>query len=419
VRPLIAGLLCGAATLAARADEGKDACRKAPTRDCVLAAAEATADKIAAPFLRANALASVAAAERRAGLDRASQTLARAESAAKEIPADFGDGAKPPAFATVRAEMGDWAGALAYATGIDSPGVRTSALAQLALAEERHGRAEDAKAHFALALDAAGAIEPAHRPALIAYVARAEGKAGLPDAAAAYDLALAGDKAKGPQKLAIVYQMIRGGAFDRAYVEIMDSPQVSRDFPLRQLVGALARAGRVDQGATAAAGIGEHALSVGAWTDLAAADFRAGRGFDGAEKIVKAAAIGDEEATDFGKMEAKATIAGAEAAGGMTERAKGHIAEARAALAAETNPTFKQGLAEALALALARAGDTDAGIDALLAVEPRVRASYLVSIADDLEAAKRPGEAFAALEAIPADDFRFNLLLDLADRLPN
>ena len=420
-KPLIAGLLFAAVTLAAQADEARDACRKAPTRDCALAAAGAAADKITAPFWRANMLASVAAAERRAGLDRANHTLAQAEDVAKQIAADSAEGAKPPAFAAARAEMGDWAGAVGYANGIDEPAAKATAFAQIALAEQRHGRVMDAKVHFALALSTAGAVEAAHRSILIASVARAEGKAGLPDAASTYDLALAGEKAngKGPQRMAIIYQMIRAGVFDRALVEIMDAPQENRDFPLRQLVGALARAGRGDQGATAAASIGQHALSVGAWADLAAADFRAGRGLDGAQKLVKAAAIGEAEATDVGKIEAKATIAGAEAAGGMMERAKGHIAEARAALAAEANPIFKQSLSEALALALARAGDVDAGIETLLIVQPQVRSAYLVSMADDLEAAKRPGEAFVALGAIPADDFRANLLMELAERLPD
>ena len=326
---------------------------------------------------------------------------------------------KAPGFAAARAEMGDWAGALDYARGLEIPFQRTLALAAVALAEQRHNREEDAKAHFALAIVAARGVEAALRSTALMVVARAQAKAGSADAATTFDLAIEADKArgKGPPSV-IIFQRIRSGEFDRALLDIMDLGVDDRDFLLRDLASALARAGRVDQGAAVASAIGDHSHAVEAWTDLATADFRAGRGFEGAQMLVKAAAIGEEEATASGKIDAKTDIAGAEAAGGMTERAKGHIAEARAALAAETNDSFRGSLAVKLAFALARAGDLDGALGVLRPIGAIPPDPYLLEIADDLEAAHRPGEAFAALNAISADLMRAMLLVELADRQP-
>jgi hypothetical protein len=351
--------------------------------------------------------------------EAAASTLKRAEEAMSQIPADFKEGTSPPAFAAARAEMGDWTGAAEYAKGLEKPFARTSAFSALALAEQRHGRDADAKSHFALAIEAANAEEVARRSVMLSIVARAQARAGLPDAAETFDLAIAADKltGKGPPR-AIVYQRIRAGEFDRAYVDISDFPADDRDRYLQQLVNGLARAGRIDQGAAIAATIGNDDRDVEAWTDLATADFRAGRSFEGAQKLVKAAAIGKAESVEASRVEATARVAGAEAVGGMTERAKAHFAEVRAALAAEADNTFKESISGALALALARAGETDAALDALGAVEARFRAAPLVNMAEDLEAAHRPGEAYAVLEALP-DDIRAFQLLELAERLPN
>lgn len=420
VKRLVAGLILIASATPAFADASADACRKAPTRACVLDAAEKAADKIQQPFWRADILARIAAAERRSGLDEAAaSTLASATEAAKQIPADSKDGTHAPGFVAAQAEMGDWTGALDYARGLEKPFPKTSALATLALAEQRHNREGDAKAHFAQAIETANGAELAQRPFLLTLVARAQAKAGAADAATTFDLAIEADRARGKGLPgAIIFQRIRAGELDRALVDIMDLGANDRDFSLGQLVSALARAGRVDQGAEVASAIGDHSRAVEAWTDLAIADFRASRSFEGAQKLVKAAEIGKEEATASGKIDAIAEIAGAEAAGGMTERAKGHFAEARAALAAETDDTFRGSLAVKLALALARAGDVDGALVTLRPIGGGPPDPYLGQMADDLEAAHRPGEAFAVLSALTVDATRAGLLVELAERQP-
>lgn len=99
-----------------RAGATDDACRKAPTRACVLDAAVGAADSLPQPYARANALAVTAAAEQRAGFaERAAATMARAAEAAKLIPADFEFGSKLPGLAAMCAEMGDAAAAIELA----------------------------------------------------------------------------------------------------------------------------------------------------------------------------------------------------------------------------------------------------------------------------------------------------------------
>lgn len=417
--PLAAAALI-ASGASGQAESNADACRKAVTRACVLEASEAAADAIPTPFGRATALANVAAYQRRAGLEAAAaKSLARAEDAAKQIPADSRDGALPPSFAAAKAENGDWAGALAFAQSIEKPNGKVFALAALALAEQRHGREADAKTHFAQAIAAAGAVEAAQRAYALTLIARAQAKAGSNDAAATFDLALAADKAlgKGPAT-AIVYQRIRAGEFDRALVDIADISTSAKGILLRQLVGALARAGKISEGATVAAAIDDHTRAVEALIDLAVANFRAGHNFEGAKQLVSAEELGDAETVPASKMQARANIAGAEAVGGMADRAKGHLDEVRAAIAAETTPIFKQTLTEALAVALARAQGADPALEALRAIDPKSQPTQMSWIADDFEAAHRPGEAFAMLNALPSPELRASQLLDLADRLP-
>jgi hypothetical protein len=421
-RRLVASLLLAAAAIPALADEKSDACRKTVTRDCVLEAAERAADKVQQPFWRANVLAYVAVAQHRFGLEAAAAaTLERAEQAAKQIPPDSKDGADAPGFAAARAEMGDWTGAAAYAQGVQNPSAKVSALAALAIVEQRHGRADEAKAHFALAVEAAQAEDVARRAGLLALVGRSQAKAGLTDAATTFDIAIAAAKATGRRSATdpIIYQRIDAGEFERAFVDISDLKPEDRGFALHRLAAAMAKAGRYDQAAIVASTISDNNYSTWALTDLATVDFRVGRNFEGALMLVRAAEIGESQQTQEGKDEAKAEIAGAEATGGMMVRANGHIAEARAALAAQTEDTFRKALSHALALALARAGDTDGGLAVLRPIAGAVTDAYLLEIADNLEAAHRPGEAFAALDALSSDTIRSLQLLDFAARLPN
>ena len=159
--------------------------------------------------------------------------------------------------------------------------------------------------------------------------------------------------------------------------------------------------------------ISDSSYSVRALSDLATVNFRVGRNFESALMLFRAAEIGEGEQTQEGKDEAKAEIAGAEATGGMMVRANGHIAEVRAALAAQTDETFRGALAGALA------GDADAGLALLRPIAGPTTDPYLFEIADNLEAAHRPGEAFAVLDALSSDTIRCLQLLDFAARLPN
>ena len=91
-----------------------------------------------------------------------------AEQAAKQIPANSKDGTEAPGVAAARADMADWTGAAAYARGARNPFAKISALAALAMVEQRHDRADDAKANFALAIEIAQAEEMARRAGLLA-----------------------------------------------------------------------------------------------------------------------------------------------------------------------------------------------------------------------------------------------------------
>ena len=402
------------------ADASAD-CRKAPTRACVLEAAEAAVEPSVPPFLRASLFGAIAAAEQRAGLsERAAATLARAIEAEKQIPADFEAGSFAPGILSARAEMGDIASALDRARGLDKPLARAFALAGVAAALQRQGRADEAKAVFAQAVEAAEAAPIDRREFLLISVARAEARVGSLDAPETFDRAMAAAKAagKGGGAANVIDVRIRVGEYARAYVDIGDLPQDSRDRSLLALVTAQAAAGEIADAAAVAPSISDDSERITAYANLAVAEFRAGQTFASAQMLVKAQSLAEAQTIPAEKGEAAAAMAGAEAVGGMTSRAKAHIAEASAALEAETAVGFRWALTKALSLALARSGETQEAIDLV-----RTRADawsqpgMLYDIAADLTAAKRPDEAFAALAAIPNADMRGGMLLEFAEKL--
>ena len=119
------------------------------------------------------------------------------------------------------------------------------------------------------------------------------------------------------------------------------------------------------------------------------------------------------------RASAVAVLAGAEAAADLADQSKTDFEATRQAIAQESDSRVKDGLAAALALALARAGRAQEGIEAASRIgSPGAKVSALVAIAADREAAKAYGEAFAALLAIPLDEARTFNLIEFAGRLP-
>ena len=90
-----------------------------------------------------------------------------------------------------------------------------------------------------------------------------------------------------------------------------------------------------------------------------------------------------------------------------------------AALAAETDDTFRGALSVGLAIALARSGDADSALGVLRPMNGGSPDPYLFEIAREFEAAHRPGEAFATLNAMSNSASRAAQLVELAEKLPN
>ena len=411
------------------ADEANDACQKAPTRGCVLEAAANAGDPNATPYVKASQLGAIARAQQTYGLaDAAKGTFARATEMAKQIPADFDLGTTVPSLVATLAEMGDMAAALAQARSIDKPLPRAAALTGVAAAMQRQGKADEAKATFALASEAAEATPPDRRAYALALLAVGEARVGLPDAAATFDRALAAASAKNgaPATNAsvdyVIIQRIKTGDFARTFVEISDLDESAKNYLLTALVAAAANAGAIDVATAAAPSITNGSNEIRAMATLAVANFRAGHAMPAAQWIVQAQGAADRETTPPVKAEAEADIAGAEAVGGMALRAKAQLEEARASIEAPaTDPVFRRAIARASARALARAGDVPAALDMLHAhVDPKSVGVDLLDISGDLAATKQLGAAFEVLLAIPVDNNqRAGALAEFAAKLPS
>ena len=418
---LIAVLGWGASAFA---DDAAESCRKAPTRACVLEAAAAAADKVGKPFLKANLLALVARDQHYYGLpDASAATLARAVEAAKSIPADNDMGTSVPAITAVRAEMGDLPAALELARGIENPVARVYALAGVGIAQQRQGKADDAKATFALAIQTADATPADRRAFLIAQVANGEARVGLPEAVATFDRAFAATNAKVSAAPAsyVIGQRIKAGDYARAFIEISDLDETWRNILLTSLVTAAANSGDIDTATAVQPSISGASDAARVMATLAVANFRSGHAMPAAQWIVKAQAAADRETVAAVKAEEEADIAGAEVVAGMAARAKAHLDEASIALdAPATDKIFRPGIARAWARAAARGGDTKTAVDLLRShVEGPGVTTDFIDIAADLGAARQWGAAFEVLQAIPFDDQRAGALIEFAAKLPS
>ena len=187
---------------------------------------------------------------------------------------------------------------------------------------------------------------------------------------------------------------------------------------MRLLVKSEAEAGALDDAAAAASAISDESDAARAAVDVAVANFRAGHAMAGAQWLVRAQQIAANASVPATKAEATADIAGASAVAGMDLKSKGQIEEARAAAEKETSDVLRAAIYEAIARALARSGKTDDAIALLRDKAPKMIGPVLTEIADDRIAARQWGDAFAALEAIPNDNMRASLMIELAGKLP-
>ncbi len=312
---VLSTLLLGAAlmTSGAHADGAADTCQKAPMRACVLEVASANADKIAIPYVKASVLAVIARDQQRFGLiDAGRATLQRAEEAQEAIPEDFPQGNIVGAIAGAMAEMGDTAAAVEVAKNTKTPFARAFAYGGIGMALQRKGKADEAKANFALAVEAAQAAPSETRDFLLSQVAYGEARTGSPDAPATFDLAFAAAKARGKGgETQVINQRIRSGDFARAFIDINDAPETSRAFVMRLLVKSEAEAGALDDAAAAASAISDESDAARAAVDVAVANFRAGHAMAGAQWLVRAQQIAANASVPATKAEATADIAGA------------------------------------------------------------------------------------------------------------
>jgi len=112
---------------------------------------------------------------------------------------------------------------------------------------------------------------------------------------------------------------------------------------------------------------------------------------------------------------ARAEIAGAQAASGLASESAAGIDDAREALAKQTEPSERDAISAAIALALARSGQLPKAIELALTLSSETkRSTALEDIADDEVAAKSYGGALRALLSIPINDTRINLMIELA-----
>ena len=157
---LISGQKIGTISLAGLADEIEaavvHACPHAPTLDCVLSMAVATAKTIEEASGRAWAFSGIAGAQAKAGY--ISEAFATAETIEEAGPRAW-------AFAGIaeaQAKAGYISEAFATVKVIEAPYPRAEAFAEIAVAQARKGDAKQAGETFAIALETAKVIEYPH-----------------------------------------------------------------------------------------------------------------------------------------------------------------------------------------------------------------------------------------------------------------
>jgi hypothetical protein len=413
---LFAGLVGGVA-----ADEQTDACIAAPTRACILEAALSTGASAQDTALRASDDAIVAAAQGRYGLRAlASKNLARAIEAAKAIPEPQGD--RPRAsIAIAHAEAGDFASALAEARSIKTVESRIFALNGVGAASQRAGRADDAASSFEQAIGAAQSLAGAKQLNQLILIAESQASVGLPNATVTYDLALKTAKAQNSIFFPTVIASLRAnsGEIVEALRDALSIEESDKSIALAAIVNAQLKAGRIADASELASGIDYDEERLHALVAVAVAQARTGKVKEATDSIMQAQSVAASIRPER-RAVARAEIAGAQAAAGLAMDSAAGVDEAREALAKQTQPSDRDPISAAIALALARSGQIPKAIELALTLSSEInRSSSLEDIADDEAAAKSYGDALRALLSIPIDDRRTNSMIELAAKAPS
>lgn len=421
MRPMISSLSLASILFALQvggvaADEQTNVCIAAPTRACILEAALSTGASTTDAASRASDDAIVAAAEARYGLrELASRNLAQAIGAAKAVPEPQAD--RPRAsIAIAHAEAGDFASALAEARSIKTVERRIFALNGVGAALQRAGRADDAAASFEQAIGAAQSLAGAKQLNQLALIAKSQASVGLPNATATYDLALKTAKAQNSILFptVIVFLRANSGEIVEALRDALSIEEPDKSIAFASIVNAQLKAGRIADASELAAGIDYDAEHLRALVAVSMAQARMGKVKEAAHSIVEAQSVAASmRQQDRGA--ARAEIAGAQAASGLASELAAGIDDAREALAKQTEPSERDAISAAIALALARSGQLPKAIELALTLSSETkRSTALEDIADDEVAAKSYGGALRALLSIPIDDTRINLMIELA-----
>ncbi len=402
------------------ADAGWEACVSAPHRACVLdeLLEAGSAGKSAAS--RASVIASVSAAQARAGLSAdAAKSLARALEEAQALEAPERDLPRA-AIAVAEADAGDFAAAMGSAGSVEAVPLRIFALVGVARALQRAGRAVEAGAVFSQAMGAAGSISGDERVRAFTSIAEAQASGGLP-AAAAFDAAVSAAKAQQPDNNSfwVVAARAEAGELKEAMRDAQAMKESDRVFVLAALAKALAAAGDLDGAAALVPSISTEGGRVDAGTAVAIAAAKAGKTEQAAGLLQQALEVANAEGVHIIRPELLAEIAGAEALAGLATRADAHLAEAQAAVSGQ--PEFdRDDLINAVAVALARAGrDRDARAAAKAISSDFGRALALKSVAKEEAEAKDFSGALCALLEITPNSIRLQELFGLAAKLPN
>ena len=350
----------------------------------------------------------------------ASKTLARTIEATKAIPEPQSD--RPRAsIAIAHAEAGDFASALAEARSIKTVESRIFALNGVGAALQRAGRTDDAASSFEQAIGDAQSLAGAKQINQLVLIARSQASVGSPNATVTYDLALKTAKAQNSILFPTVIASLRAnsGEIVEALRDALSIEESDKSIALAAIVNAQLKAGRIADASELASGIDYDEERLHALVAVAVAQARTGKVKEATDSIMQAQSVAASIRPER-RAVARAEIAGAQAAAGLAMDSAAGVDEAREALAKQTQPSDRDPISAAIALALARSGQIPKAIELALTLSSEInRSSSLEDIADDEAAAKSYGDALRALLSIPIDDRRTNSMIELAAKAPS
>jgi hypothetical protein len=325
--------------------------------------------------------------------------------------------------AVAQAAAGDFSAALASARSIGAIAERAVPLAEIAAAMQTAGRGREAAPVFAEAIQAANATPDGRAWSTVKQIAQIQAAANLPAAVATFDLALQMAPSQAPNAVSFLVADARAEAGETAEAlrDAQSMSQSDKNDVMSTLATTQAAAGNIVGAWASAQAIADVETRISALAVVVLAQIRASKMQDAATVIAQMQGIVANNPAKIFRPWLYAELAGVEGRAGLAKQAAYHVAAAREATAAETDPLDHDRELGRIAIALARAGQSTEAVAMAASISPTYSANLeaLEVIAREAEEDGDYSAAARAMLAISNVYARAWYLVKMAAKLPN